>query len=303
MKLALVGLSGCGKTSIYLTTFLSKAPHETKTLSPTVMYEIHNHPYLGLEVNLFDFGGQETYRQSYLENPDIFVNTRHLIFVVDLHDKERFEMAKDYFGRVLEICKDQKPLVYLFWHKFDVEEFPRPQLDKNLKRARETIIPIFEGWDTKTYQTSIYKQEELTHLIRDILLSDYEILKQHIDQAGEVLKEIPTKIIVSDISGNTIVHNVPGIGKGLQLRSDIRNFITAANILRESFFATDSASFNGKASNIKKSIELHVFKYILAVLAMHEKELSEEGRTRLDLLLSDTEIFADLVIRAHEGEV
>ena len=50
MKISLVGLAGCGKTSIYATTFAAKSPAETKDLKPTVMQEVHRHPYLGLNV-------------------------------------------------------------------------------------------------------------------------------------------------------------------------------------------------------------------------------------------------------------
>ncbi len=39
MKISLVGLSGCGKTSVYSVSFAAKSPEETKGLSPTILYE------------------------------------------------------------------------------------------------------------------------------------------------------------------------------------------------------------------------------------------------------------------------
>ena len=68
MKISVVGLSGCGKTSIYSTTLGGMTPMEVKDLGPTVMYEVKSHNYLGLQISLWDFGGQEKYRQSYLDS-------------------------------------------------------------------------------------------------------------------------------------------------------------------------------------------------------------------------------------------
>jgi len=39
MKISLVGLSGCGKTSLYSVAFAAKSPEDTKSLSPTILYE------------------------------------------------------------------------------------------------------------------------------------------------------------------------------------------------------------------------------------------------------------------------
>ena len=76
-------------------------------------------------------------------------------------------------------------------------------------------------------------------ILRDILVANYEDLQKHVQNAEKQLAEIKAKIIVSDVSGNVIVHNVPGISSGLQLRGDLRDYISACNTLRENFFMTD----------------------------------------------------------------
>jgi len=48
----LVGLSGCGKTSVYSVAFAAKSPEETKGLAPTILYETRRHPFLGLQVGI-----------------------------------------------------------------------------------------------------------------------------------------------------------------------------------------------------------------------------------------------------------
>ncbi|MBY8981335.1 MAG: hypothetical protein KGD57_00170 [Candidatus Lokiarchaeota archaeon] len=52
IKISLVGISGCGKTSIYSVVFSGKKPKETKELNPTILYESCRHPFLGLQIGI-----------------------------------------------------------------------------------------------------------------------------------------------------------------------------------------------------------------------------------------------------------
>ncbi|GEM_PF-1681254 len=301
MKISLIGLAGSGKTSIYLTTFAGKKPQETKGIAPTVMYEVRRHPFLGLDVSLFDFGGQEQYIESYLSDPKVFAGTDILIPVIDLHDPDKFEDAKKYFQKVLEFFKKEglKPSIYVFFHKYDVEDYARELLDKNLEAARKIFSEVFDEWEARYYVTSIYEQERLAEIFRDILVAHYEDLQKHLETAQKQLAEIPAKVIISDTAGNVIVHNVQGVSTGLQLRADLRDFITACNNLRENFFMSDSASFTGQAKDGDKELILNLFKYVLAVLIMKAGEFGREDEEKVEALLKDMEVFADLVVRAH----
>ncbi|TFG05384.1 MAG: hypothetical protein EU536_02115 [Promethearchaeota archaeon] len=301
MKISLVGLAGCGKTSIYGTTFAGKSPSETKDFAPTVMYEVRRHPYLGLNVSIFDFGGQTQYRDSYLEKPEIFAETDVLIPIVDLHDPSKFDTAKDYFMQILDVFEksDKKPTVILFLHKYDTEEYAKDTLETNLKTAKDLFPKALAKWNPQIQVTSIYDREKLSMILRDILVANYENLQEHVQSAEKQLAEIKAKIIVSDVSGNVIVHNVPGISSGLQLRGDLRDFISACNTLRENFFMTDSAMFHGESEKSEKHLELHVFKFILAVLIMRGKDIDVESEQNIKTLLKDMALFAELVVTAH----
>lgn len=303
MKISLVGLAGCGKTSIYATTFAAKAPYETKDFAPTVMYEVRRHPFLGLNVSIFDFGGQTQYREEYLEKPEIFAETDVLIPVVDLHDPEKFETAKDYFLEIMELFdqSEKKPKLVLFLHKYDTEGIGKDELDVNLETAKEVFGEALKNWEPIIHVTSIYDLEKLSTILRDILVANYEDLQQHVQNAEQQLSEIDAKIIISDVSGNVIVHNVAGITSGLQLRGDLRDFISACNTLRENFFTTESANFFGESEKSEKHLELYVFKFILAVLIMRGKEIDVESEQKIKTLLKDMELFAELVVSAHSG--
>jgi len=300
MKISLVGLSGCGKTSLYSVAFAEKSPEDTKRLSPTILYETRRHPFLGLQVGIFDFGGQEQYRKEYMEKPDVFRGTDILIPIVDLHDPKNFEQAKKYFMGLLDIHRknNEKPKVFLLLHKYDTENYQKELLDTNVKKAKEIFLDLFEDYDFNYMLTSIYLQDELAKVFRDILISSYADLKAHVEKAEKYLEEIKAKIIVSDISGNVIVHNVPGVSSGLTLRGDLRDFINACNIVRENVFMSDSAIFKGRSED-GKEIELHILKYIISVLVMKAGEIDVESQDKLNVLLKDMALFADLVISAH----
>ncbi|TXT60172.1 MAG: conserved exported protein of unknown function [Promethearchaeota archaeon] len=300
MKISLVGLSGCGKTSIYSVAFAAKSPEDTRSLSPTILYETRRHPFLGLQVGIFDFGGQEQYRQEYLEKPEVFRGTDILIPIVDLHAPEKFDEAKEYFEDLLGIYRknNEKPRIYLFHHKYDTEDYEKELLDTNVKKSKEIFGEVFNDYDFKSYLTSIYEQDKLAKIFRDILIESYEELKGHVEKAEKQLEEIDAKVIVSDISGNVIVHNVKGVSSGLTLRGDLRDFINACNTVRENIFMSDSADFKGRNED-GKEIELHIFKYIISVLIMKDGEISMESQDKINSLLNDMKLFADLIISAH----
>nr|MDO8079606.1 ADP-ribosylation factor-like protein [Candidatus Freyarchaeota archaeon] len=301
MKISLVGLSGSGKTSVYLTTFAGKKPEQTKGAAPTIMYEIRRHPFLGLEVSIFDFGGQEQYRESYMSDPKVFSGTDVLIPVIDLHEPEKFEEAKKYFTDVMNLFKKHniKPAVHIFFHKYDLEDYVKELLDTNLEKAKGAFLDLFSKWNPVYHVTSIYEQERLAEIFRDILVASYKSLEKHVETAQKQLSEIPARIIISDTAGNVIVHNVQGVSTGLQLRGDLRDFISACNNLRENLFMSESAEFTGRGLEGDKEITLHVFKFIIAVLIMKTQELDKSAQEKIESLLSDMSMFADLVVRAH----
>jgi len=304
VKISLIGLGGCGKTSLYSTTFKGSAPHDTKRLSPTIMFEVRRHPFLGLEMSLFDFGGQDQYRNDYLAQPQVFAETDILIPVVDLHDPDSFEKAKEYFQQIIDLFRQNywKPQVYIFFHKYDTEDgYQREFLESNVTSAKEMFLDLFQEYEPQWALTSIYEQEKLARIFRDILMSGYKSLKENLEKAEEQLSEIKAKIIISDISGNVLVHNITGITAGLQLRGDFRDFIEACNTLRENYFMSDSAKFTGTSSD-GKEVELHIFKYILAVMILKGPDFDSESMELVRVLLQDMELFADLVVSAHADE-
>jgi hypothetical protein len=61
---------------------------------------------------------------------------------------------------------------------------------------------------------------------------------------------------------------------------------------------SDSAVFKGVNEDMKE-IELHIFKYIISVLVMKTGEIDRDSQDKLNTLLNDMKLFADLIISAH----
>ena len=251
-------------------------------------------------MGIFDFGGQDQFRTEYMAKPEIFRGTDILIPVVDLHEPQTFEDAKQYFIDLLDLYRksNEKPRIFLFLHKYDVENYQKELLDTNVKNAKEIFLDLFKDYDFDFMLTSIYEQDKLAKVFRDVLISQYAELKTHVEKAEKQLDEIKAKVIIADISGNVIVHNVQGVSSGLTLRGDLREFINACNTVRENIFMSDSAKFGGHDGD-GKEIELHIFKYIISVLVMKSGDLDRDSQDKLNMLLNDMKLFADLIISAH----
>jgi GTPase SAR1 family protein len=300
MKISVVGLSGCGKTSIYSTTFGGMTPMEVKDLGPTVMYEVKSHNYLGLQISLWDFGGQEDYRKSYLETPKLLANTTILIFVLDLHHPEDYHLANEYFNNVFTAIKDQggDPRIEIFYHKYDTEEYDETKLEDSLIKAKK--LPFIVKHSPREFLTSVYRQEELNDYIRQIMIADFEEVKKSVEGAQEQLSNLKSKIIITDVNGNVITHNIKGFATGIQLREDLREYILACNVLRENFLTSESAFFSA-SSKIKK-LEAHIFSYVLTVLLMIDEGEPADSPEELAELLKEMEIFAELLIEISSEE-
>ena len=300
MKISLVGLSGCGKTSIYSTTLGGMTPTEVKHLGPTVMYEVKTHNYLGLQISLWDFGGQEKYRQSYLETPKILANTTMLVFILDLHHPEDFNKADEYFSDIYSAIKQGggDPHIHIFYHKYDTEDYPEAKLQENLENAKK--LPFIVEMKPESSITSIFRQEELSEIFRQILIVDFDKLKKSVEEAQSHLLKLKSKIIISDVNGNVITHNIKGFATGIQLREDLRDYILACNVLRENFLTTESASFSAKSA--KKILRLEIFSYVLTVLIMIDEDEAIDSPETIDSLLKEMQIFADLIIEASNEE-
>jgi len=166
-KILMLGLDNSGKTSIVLSLKGKTNLLSYYSLNPTKKMEKDRIQMLYSEINIWDFGGQEQYRDKHLENFNKHViGASKIIYVIDVQDKDRYEIAIEYFQKIINLIKDKSDIdVSIFLHKFDPdlgETFPEinEKVVGALIQKIKVIIPsnIFY----KIFKTTIYTMFEKT---------------------------------------------------------------------------------------------------------------------------------------------
>ncbi len=159
-KMIIVGLDNAGKSTILLTMKRQLGPHNFQELQPTKGLQTEEFETDEMVYHVFDFGGQKNYREKYLERPIYFASTDILIFVIDIQDDKRFDLALKYLDDILALINDlgEKPDCSIFFHKFDPEISDLEEYQKRSRNLRQKIRQIFKkySFSLKIYHTSIY---------------------------------------------------------------------------------------------------------------------------------------------------
>ena len=161
-KVLIMGLDNSGKTSIVLCLRGVKNLSSFSSLNPTRGFKINKFQALGSEYSIWDFGGQEQFRESYLNDFQKHIKkTNKLIYVLDIQDHERYDISLEYLGRILSLLRKHKITIdfSIFLHKYDPDlEFIYSKFDESvisdLIRNIQKLIPY--NFKHQIYKTSIY---------------------------------------------------------------------------------------------------------------------------------------------------
>ena len=161
-KVLIMGLDNSGKTSIVLCLMGVKNLSSFSSLNPTRGVKINKFQALGSEYNIWDFGGQEKFREGYLNNFQTHIEgTKKIIYVLDIQDQERYDISLEYLGKIVALLRKHKiPIEFsIFLHKYDPDlEFKNSKFNENvisdLIRSMKRLIPY--DFTYQTYKTSIY---------------------------------------------------------------------------------------------------------------------------------------------------
>ena len=108
MKIAIVGLANAGKTSIVKT--VRKTYHIGESPAPTKSVQRSIFKIFGDNAIIWDYGGQEEYRASYLDKPERFLSDiRYLFFVIDIQEPNSFDEGLKYFSDVYDFIHEHTP--------------------------------------------------------------------------------------------------------------------------------------------------------------------------------------------------
>lgn len=200
-KILFTGLDDAGKTSIILA--LQREFSKIANIEPTRGAQRRMFEFLGKTISEWDLGGQETYRISYLKNPDkYFAETEVAIYVVDIQNRQRVQESVSYLCDVTAQFKklEINPPIFIFFHKYDpaLTRNVYQEFDKVLFHFREKILSNPEVKISSFYKTTIYNLSTVISAISEILLSLYP--KANLIQ--QTISEFATK---SDIEGIEII--------------------------------------------------------------------------------------------------
>jgi len=142
-KIIMVGIDNAGKTSLSISLkhrgTLSSLFQKLYALTPTRGLLRSKIEVFGLDVHMHELGGQNIYREDYLDNPQqYFIGTDIIIFVIDVQAKERFEESFEYLKQITNVTNSLQLKVpwKIFFHKSD----PEYEIDEKSSEVFSSII-------------------------------------------------------------------------------------------------------------------------------------------------------------------
>ena len=159
IKVVIMGMENAGKSTIVdvLIQKIENTPLTPPDMSPTKSVE--RSPLIENISVVWDFGGQELYRNEYLADPESYLRfISYTYYVVDVQDYYRFYAAVMYFMAVFPTIITNSPNTEIFFlfHKMD------PNFDPNFKNLKKKFLQNVEPY-LKThkipfviYNTSIF---------------------------------------------------------------------------------------------------------------------------------------------------
>ncbi|MFX1390150.1 MAG: ADP-ribosylation factor-like protein [Promethearchaeota archaeon] len=169
LKCIISGLDNAGKTSI-LTALDKKYDFEKDIvqLKPTIRVEYHKMNFLRNNTVFWDMGGQEAYREIYVNYQDVYFDaTDLLIYVIDIQDPVRFDNSLDYLNSILSFFSENEmsvPVIIAF-HKYDPELQADEEILANIAKLRDRIIDEYPDFNILFQQTSIYDIISIVQLV------------------------------------------------------------------------------------------------------------------------------------------
>ncbi|TFF88522.1 MAG: hypothetical protein EU549_02875 [Promethearchaeota archaeon] len=161
-KIVLIGLDNAGKSSILLSLNSDTNLMSYFSLKPTIGIKTREIIQGNKTFQIWDFGGQKRFRDDYIDELDKhLIGTDKIIFVFDIQDVDRYDIAFDYLKKIVDFLYKSKMEIdfSIFLHKFDPgieekEEFKDPYIQKHIINRFKKIFS--ENRTIKIFKTTIY---------------------------------------------------------------------------------------------------------------------------------------------------
>lgn len=208
-KIIVVGLDNAGKTAIISKVGLEKGIEKLSNLEPTKGVNRQTLKRPNLDLYIWDFGGQESYRNKYLQDPEkYFLQTDLLIYVIDVQDPDRFDESFEYFDQILNflVMLEETPYILILIHKHDPDIKDDPKIKLNIELLKEKINGLFENkkydFDYETYLSSIYSkfahEPEFSKYLKDAINANLSLTGptvRKVEGLAQTLEEVMNGVI------------------------------------------------------------------------------------------------------------
>ena len=189
-KVIVVGLGNAGKTTILKKFGGQIGIKDLARLKPTKGAERQEIVTSDLILIIWDFGGQEEYREIYLQEPHrYFLNIDLVIYVIDLQAPGNYTESIEYFKNILEVLEklEENPHILIFLHKYDPDLKDDPDILLNVEFVKTLIKKAFidrKKFDYEIYLSSIYsilaKEPKFSRYLKETMektatLSDHKL--------------------------------------------------------------------------------------------------------------------------------
>ncbi len=195
MKIVLSGLDNAGKTSMMVVMKkMYQFLEDVSNLEPTIRIDYYQREFLGFNINFWDMGGQEKYRERYLKRDIYFDNIDTFIYLIDIKDEERFDESIEYLEKILKIFEEvqynKENPIYICFSKMDYDQAftEKPEYIKNLAVIRKDILEKFSDFNFEFFTTSIFNIYSIIKMISGGLrkfIPEYEALMQFLMEYSE----------------------------------------------------------------------------------------------------------------------
>ncbi len=160
IKILLVGLDKAGKSSFLFgikrkySEIIKSMPTKGVERSEENIFEEQNS-----QISVWDLGGQQQYREKYLEQSKIYLYNVDLIFYfIDIQDVARIDETIELFRRIINklIDFEEFPPIVVCLNKFDPDLKGSKEIFKNLEIIANAIELNSDKFFIKIFQTSIF---------------------------------------------------------------------------------------------------------------------------------------------------
>ncbi len=270
LKIILAGLDNAGKTSMLVgLRKMYGFESEVHGLKPTIRVDYYRREFLNLQLNFFDMGGQQKFRNSYLKRPIYFESVNQLIYLIDIQDELRFDESVEYLGKILDIldkleyAKDHP--IYICFSKadYDFVEENISEYASRVKMIKDLVAKTYPSFTFEFYSTSIYNVYTIVRMISNGIrryLDSYSHLRDTVESFGN--KNEVKQLLVFDNTGLVISDYFKGEGEGLELQNKIDQIISShleffKQLEDQNLDVTSSRGVDGEFMNLCYQFQLY----------------------------------------------